>query len=97
VDIADHSEACLASDGPTAESEALAARINEPKFNYLSAVDRRLLQDAIAFRCDSFLAMERRLPRNGAHLRRELGLLILTPSGARRLQPSWRIASGTLS
>jgi hypothetical protein len=88
-DIADHSEACLAGDGPTAESEVLAARINEPKFNYLSAADRRLLQDAIAFRCDSFLTMERRLPRNGAHLQRELGLLILTPIAHWQMLRPW--------
>ena len=30
-DIADHSEVCLEGDGPTAESEALAARLDEPK------------------------------------------------------------------
>jgi hypothetical protein len=29
-DIADHSEACLESDGPTAESEALGERLSEP-------------------------------------------------------------------
>ena len=41
-DIADHSEVCLVADGPTAESEALGARLDEPKFGYLSKADRRL-------------------------------------------------------
>jgi hypothetical protein len=78
-DIADHSEVCLASEGPTAESEALSDRLDEPKFGYLSKADRRLLQEAIALRCDAFLTVERRLPRNAPHLERELGIRILTP------------------
>jgi hypothetical protein len=78
-DIADHSEACLEDDGPTAGSEALAARLDEPKFGYLSNKDRLLLQQAINLRCEAFLTVERRLPRNTAHLKRELGIRILTP------------------
>ena len=30
-------------------------------------------------RCEAFLTMERRLPRNAAHIDRELGIRILTP------------------
>jgi hypothetical protein len=30
-DIADHSEVCLDAEGPTAESEAIGARLDEPK------------------------------------------------------------------
>src|SRR6476660_795646 len=67
-DIADHSEACLKGDGPTAESEALGARLGEPKFGYLSLGDRRLIREAVMFRCEAFLTVERRLPRNAAHL-----------------------------
>jgi hypothetical protein len=78
-DIADHSEVCLEGDGPTAESEALAARLDERKFGYLSAKDRLLIRDAIVLRCDTFLTVERRLPRNAAHIERELGIRILTP------------------
>jgi hypothetical protein len=78
-DIADHSEACLESDGPTAESEALGERLNEPKFGYLSVADRRLIREAVVLRCDAFLTVERRLPRNAAHLERELGIRVLTP------------------
>ncbi len=78
-DIADHSEVCLEGDGRTAESEALAARLDEPKFGYLSEKDRLLLRHAIILRCEAFLTTERRLPRNAAHVERELGIRILTP------------------
>jgi hypothetical protein len=78
-DIADHSEVCLEDAGPTAESEALAARLDEPKFGYLSEKDRLLLRHAIILRCEAFLTMERRLPRNAAHIERELSIRILTP------------------
>ncbi len=68
-DIAEnHSEICLEGDGPTAESEVLAARPDEPKFGYLSEKDRLLLRHAIILRCEAFLTVERRLPRNAATL-----------------------------
>jgi hypothetical protein len=59
-DIADHSEVCLEEGGgPTAESKSLAARLDEPKFGYLSEKDRKLLQHAIILCCDTFLTAER--------------------------------------
>ncbi len=79
-DIAHHSEVCLESDGATEQSEALAARLEERQFGYLSIKDRRLIQDAVALRCDAFLTMERRLPRNAPHLARTIGLLVLNPA-----------------
>jgi hypothetical protein len=79
LDIAQHSEVCLDSDGPTAESEALATRLSEPRFGYLSKKDRRLLQEAIFLRCEAFLTMERRLPRNAEHIRSHLHIEVLTP------------------
>jgi hypothetical protein len=78
-DIADHSDACLEGSGPTAESEALAARLDEPKFGYLSEKDRLLLRHAIVLRCEAFPTVERRLPRNATPIERELGIRILTP------------------
>jgi hypothetical protein len=72
-DIADHSTFCLNGEGPTPQSEKLADRLTEPKFGYLGAKDRLLLQDAVFLRCEAFLTMERRLPRNAAHIGRELG------------------------
>jgi hypothetical protein len=78
-DIADHSEVCLEADGPTVESEALGARLEEPKFGYLSQKDRRLIREAVILRCEAFLTVERRLPTNAAHLEFELGIRVLTP------------------
>ena len=78
-DIAHYSEVCLESDGPTAESEALGARLDEPKFGYLSRKDRLLVRDAVILRCEAFLTVEGRLPRKASHVERELGIRILTP------------------
>jgi hypothetical protein len=79
-DIADHSAVCLEGDGSTSESEALGARLDELKFGYLSRKDRLLVQQAVVLRCEAFLTVERRLPRNAPHIRRELGIHILTPT-----------------
>jgi hypothetical protein len=78
-DIADHSEVCLEGEGPIEESEALAARLDEAKFGYLSEKDRLLLRDAITLRCEAFPTVERRLPKVAAHIARVLGIRILTP------------------
>jgi len=78
-DIADHSEVCLEGDGPTAESEVLASRLDEPKFGYLSQKDKLLLRQAIILRCEAFLTVERRLPCNAGHIERELEIRIVTP------------------
>ena len=53
--------------------------IDESKFGYLSEKDRLLLRHAIILRCEAFLTVESRLPRNAAHIERELGIRILTP------------------
>jgi hypothetical protein len=78
-DIADHSLVCLRGARPTIESEALAARLDCDRFGYLGAKDKALLRDALFLRCEAFLTMERRLPRNARHIKRELGIRILTP------------------
>ncbi len=78
-DIADHSDVCLEGGGPTAESATLALRLGETKFGYLSEKDRLLLRDAIILCCEAFMTVEHRLPRNAAHIERELSIRILTP------------------
>lgn len=78
-DIAHHSAVCLALEGATKESIGRSARLREPRFGYLGVKDRLLLEEAVAFRCEAFLTMERRLPRNAAPIERELGIRILTP------------------
>jgi hypothetical protein len=70
---------CLEGAGPTAESEVLASRLDQPKFGYLSNKDRLLIRQAVLLRCEAFLTVERRLPRNAAHLERQPGIRILTP------------------
>jgi hypothetical protein len=89
LDIADHSEVCLENDGPTEESEALATQLSEAKFGYLSEKDRLLLREAIILRCEAFLTVERRLPRNAAHVERELGIRILTPIAHWEILKPW--------
>lgn len=79
LDIADHSEACLRQEGQTEESVTLAGRLDEPKFGYLGGKDKKLLRHAVALRCEAFLTVERRLPRNARHVERELGIRIMTP------------------
>ncbi|MEA2875552.1 MAG: hypothetical protein QOF14_748 [Hyphomicrobiales bacterium] len=78
-EIDNYSRTFLDETGPSPESVALAARLDEPKFGYLGAGDRVLLQDAIFFQCDSFLTVERKLPKNAAHIEGELGIRVLTP------------------
>jgi hypothetical protein len=78
-DIADHSTACLERSGQTSENTALGMRLDENKFGYLGKKDRLLLQHALILRCEAFLTVERRLPRNAPHVERELGIKILTP------------------
>jgi hypothetical protein len=78
-EIANYAQPFLDETGPTTRSCALADLLSEPRFGYLSQGDRNLLADAIFFQCDSFLTVERKLPKNAPHIRRELGIRILTP------------------
>jgi hypothetical protein len=89
-DVLDHTLACLqTSGGPTVESQAAAKRLQERRFGYLSEKDRLLIQDALLLRCDGFLTMEQRLPRNADHIQREVGLRVLTPVQYWELLKPW--------
>jgi hypothetical protein len=88
-EIDNYGRAFLDETGPSAESQALAAKLGEPKFGYLGAGDRILLRDAIFLRCDSFLTVERKLPKNAVHIQRELGIRVLTPIGYWELLRPW--------
>jgi hypothetical protein len=88
-DIAHHSAVCLALEGATKESTARSAQLREPRFKYLGVKDRVLLEEAVALRCEAFLTMERRLPRNAAHIERELGIRILTPIAHWQMLRPW--------
>lgn len=79
-DVLDHWLACEEeSGGATEESEELSQRLNDSKFGYLGDGDKHLIRDAIRLRCDSFLTMERKLPKNARHIHKELGLRVMTP------------------
>ena len=88
-DIADHSEICLAGDGATIESEVLAGRLDGHQFGYLSVKDKNLLRDAVVLRCDAFLTVERKLPKNADHIESELGIRVMTPVAHMGLLRPW--------
>lgn len=89
-DVHQHTLDWLSEDeGATKESEAAARRLYEPCFGYLSLKDRRLLQDAIFLRCDVFLTMELKLPRNSSHLEREVGIRVMNPVSLWELLRPW--------
>ena len=89
-DVLDHWLVCQEeSEPPSERARDLAARLDGHSFGYLGAGDRELIRNAVAFECDAFLTMERRLPRNAPHIRRELGLLVLTPLDYWELLRPW--------
>ena len=46
----------------------------------ISVKDRRLLQEALDWRCEAFMTMERRLPTAAALIKRETGLRVMRPT-----------------
>ena len=82
-DVLDHWHACLEGyDGSPFSGDGIvrAERLDSSRFGYLSEKDRLLLRDAVSLECDAFLTMERRLPNNAPHLKRELELIVLRPT-----------------
>jgi hypothetical protein len=49
------------------------------RFVMISVEDRQLLQDALDWRCDAFMTMERRLPTAAAFIEQETGLQVIRP------------------
>lgn len=80
-EMLDYWQGCLnAADSPFAGwGVEWARRLDEPRFDYLSAKDRLLVRDALTLECDTFLTIEKRLARNGPHLQRELALRVIRP------------------
>jgi hypothetical protein len=94
-EVAHYARSFLEEIGPSPESKTIATRLDELKFGYLGVGDRVLLKDAVFMQCDSFLTMERKLPRNAAHIERELGIRVLTPiTYWERLRP-WGAIAGS--
>jgi hypothetical protein len=50
------------------------------RFGMISLEDRRLLQEALDWRCDAFMTMERRLPTAAAFIERQTGLQVMQPT-----------------
>lgn len=49
------------------------------RIGYLSVGDKKLLADAVRYRCDAFLTCDLRMARNAEHLSDRLRLMVLTP------------------
>lgn len=64
-----------AADDPPDQVDVL----DEPKFGHLSQKDRALLKDALGYRCDGFLTMERKLYTLAPFIERTTGLRLLRP------------------
>jgi hypothetical protein len=59
----------------------LARKLESSKFGYLSDKDRLLIRDAVMLECHAFLTMDNKLARDTAHIEKELGLKVLSPTG----------------
>lgn len=77
-DVRQYSEVCLKEEPPTGLGRTRAALLDDSRFNYLGS-DRALLREAVLLECDTFLTMEQKLPKQAAHIFRNLALLVLRP------------------
>lgn len=67
----------------------LSTRLDDQRYGYLSAKDKRLIRDAVALECDAFLTMEKRLARNSEDIERQLELKVLRPPDYWALLRPW--------
>jgi hypothetical protein len=84
LEMLEYWEGCLALHYPPGVSfegwgPELASSISQEKFGYLSVKDMELLRDAVTLECDAFLTMERKLPTNSDHIKRELRIFVAQP------------------
>ena len=79
-DVLDHWNVCLAESGPPEPNRVAVSKLASRGFGYLGMGDRALIEDALLLECDTFLTMENKLPRNGAHVLRELGIRVESPT-----------------
>lgn len=63
--------------------------LEDGHFGMLSTKDRCLLQEALDWRCQAFLTMERRLPRAAKFLQYQTGLTVLRPTQYWSLLRPW--------
>jgi hypothetical protein len=71
------------------EPPGAGTTLDQPRFGMISLKDRRLLQDALDWRCNAFLTMERRLPTAARFVERETGLRVMRPSTYWSLLRRW--------
>lgn len=64
-------------------------KFDNPRFGNIGSKDRILLQDALDFRCDAFMTMERRLPTRAEFIERETGLRVMRPTTYWSLLDPW--------
>jgi hypothetical protein len=88
-DVLDHWHACLEASGEPQSDPIALTKIDSSAMNYLGAGDRALLRDAVLFECDAFLTMENKLPRNADHVRRMIGIRVLSPIGMWEILRPW--------
>lgn len=69
----------LDEDAFSGDGEKWAKELQENQFEYLSAQDRQLIQDALFLECDVFLTVEEKLPKQADHLNRVLALEVMRP------------------
>jgi hypothetical protein len=89
-DVLDHWLVCVEETGGLAPTnETLLKKLHSGAFGYLGAKDLLLLKDALSFGCEAFLTMENRLPKNASHIKRELGIRVVTPAQYWELLRPW--------
>jgi hypothetical protein len=71
------------------ESPVPGTTFEDRRFGMISVKDRRLLQEALDWRCDAFLTMERRLPTAAAFIEHETGLRVMRPTTYWGLLDPW--------
>ena len=71
------------------EPPAPGTTFEDRRFGMISVKDRRLLQEALDWRCDAFLTMERRLPTAAAFIEHETGLRVMRPTTYWGLLDPW--------
>lgn len=59
------------------------------RFGMISRKDGKLIQEALDWRCEAFMTMERRLPRVAQYLHSQTGLRMLRPSAYWTLIAPW--------
>ena len=77
--VCDVLDTCLIQSGGE-ERPTPGKTFEDRRFGMISVKDRRLLQEALDWRCDAFMTMERRLPTEAAFIERQTGLRIMRPT-----------------